>query len=389
MKIAFLAWGSLVWNPGGLKISRKWKKDGPYLPIEFARVSEDKRVTLVLYPKATKVRTLWARAAKEDLEESICDLAKRERTKTKNIGFVSIPDNKKRCNTAASILPTIKSWAKQKQIDAVVWTDLSSNFKKRFHKDLTPDNMIQYLKRLNASALCDAEIYVRKAPKQINTKIRAVLEKELGWAFDSTQEEYDWSPLRKDFENRIIDRSPDDSYWVVVPNEPATFGHLLVISWKGYQQQDITDKGLFRDSSHMREIMRVIHDLAFEMKSCLTSNGEANGKKCEKVYLVSECETESFPFHFHLIPRFECEKTGHMYLFKQELEEARWMTKKDQENTKIQNGHFRVAEAEAFLNYHKSLLLSNRWVRHKGEREELVGKVTKWWNEHWVSNKLT
>lgn len=382
LKIAFLAWGSLVWNPGGLKISGKWEKDGPCLPIEFARISNNKRLTLVIYPSATKVKTLWAYSAREGLQESICDLAKRERTDIKNIGFISIEDGKNLCSVTRSILPTIESWAKQKDIDAVVWTDLSSTF-----KDLTPDNVIRYLRRLGASASLDAETYVRKAPEQINTKIRAVLKREFGWTYVSAQKEYDWSELKEDFESRIVDKSSDDSYWVVVPDKPATFGHLLVISWRGYQKQDITDKGLFRDDNHMRGIMRVIHDLAFEMKSCLTSNGEANGKKCEKVYLVSECETENFPFHFHLIPRFECEKAGHLYLFKQELEETRWVLKKGQEDRQIQKGRVRVSEAEDSLIYHKSLFLSNKWARSNPEREEFVGKVVKWWNKHWTLNE--
>lgn len=41
MKIVVLGWGSLIWNPGDLKINSEWQKDGPTLPIEFARVSSD------------------------------------------------------------------------------------------------------------------------------------------------------------------------------------------------------------------------------------------------------------------------------------------------------------------------------------------------------------
>jgi len=38
LKFALLAWGSLVWNPGELKITGDWKKDGPCLPIEFTEL---------------------------------------------------------------------------------------------------------------------------------------------------------------------------------------------------------------------------------------------------------------------------------------------------------------------------------------------------------------
>jgi len=230
MEIAFLGWGSLVWKPYGLRTSGTWEKDGRCLPIEFARISKDKRLTLVLYPSASKVRTLWARAAYTDLTEAIRNLAEREETTERNIGYVCITDDRFHCNVTNSILPTIKSWAKQKQFDAVVWTDLASNL------DPTPENVLKHLRELKGKSLCDAETYVRKAPQQIKTKIRAILEKEFGWThINNGGNECDWSKLKTDFENenRIIDKPRDDSYWVVVPKQPCTFGHLLVISWKG------------------------------------------------------------------------------------------------------------------------------------------------------------
>ncbi len=51
--------GSLVWDPGVLRIAGASKHDGPSLPVEFARVSRDGRLTLVLNPGAVVVETLW------------------------------------------------------------------------------------------------------------------------------------------------------------------------------------------------------------------------------------------------------------------------------------------------------------------------------------------
>jgi hypothetical protein len=111
------------------------------------------------------------------------------------------------------------------------------------------------------------------------------------------------------------------------------------------------------------------------MKSSVTSNGETNGKKCEKVYLVSECETKNFPFHFHLIPRFEGEKQGHVFLLEKELEESRWMGKDQNENQ-------RIMDIESILSYYKQILDSGVWKRSKEEQIEYIGDIKNWWNKH-------
>jgi len=181
MKVAFLGWGSLIWNPFGLRITGSWKTDGPLLPVEFARVSKDGRLTLVLHPEALDVPTLWAYAVCGNLQQAIDNLAEREETSRNDIGFVSIPDNSNRCNVIPRILPRIKSWTEQKGLDAVVWTDLRSNFKARTELEFNEDNVVRYLRELKGEALRDAEEYVRKAPEQIETNIRKRLRIEFGW----------------------------------------------------------------------------------------------------------------------------------------------------------------------------------------------------------------
>ena len=181
MKIAFLGWGSLIWDPCNLQILGSWKTDGPFLPIEFARVSQDGRLTLVLYPNASNVQTLWARAALTDLERAIENLRKRERTSISHIGFVSIPNNRSRCNVVPGILPNVRGWAEEKKLDAVVWTDLPSNFQEKTEMRFNEDNAVKYLRSLKGDALRSAEIYIRKAPKQIETRIRRRIRQEFGW----------------------------------------------------------------------------------------------------------------------------------------------------------------------------------------------------------------
>lgn len=181
MKIAFLGWGSLIWDPRGLKIKDCWKTDGPFLPIEFARISKDGRLTLVIHPNVSSVQTLWAVSAYNDLGQAIENLACREGTLKDNIGFACILNNSSRCKTIPNILPIIQCWARERKLDAVVWTDLRSNFKEKTQKELNENNVVEYLRNLKGETLCKAKTYICKAPKQIETKIRLRIIQEFGW----------------------------------------------------------------------------------------------------------------------------------------------------------------------------------------------------------------
>ena len=59
---AILAWGSLTWEPKDLNFIKDvgWKNYGPTLPIEFARISNNGRLTLVISENGTPVTTYFA-----------------------------------------------------------------------------------------------------------------------------------------------------------------------------------------------------------------------------------------------------------------------------------------------------------------------------------------
>jgi len=184
MRIVVLGWGSLCWERRGLRIRGDWQTDGPRLPIEFARVSASRKgsLTLVLFPRSRRVRVLWTEMNFTTMGKAIENLREAEGTTKDNIGWIDLhnPRNNN-CKALRTALDVIKRWARKKNFDAVVWTDLSSNFRKKTKKRFNEDNVIAYLQSLDGVASQKAEEYIRKAPRQTNTRMRYAIEERLGW----------------------------------------------------------------------------------------------------------------------------------------------------------------------------------------------------------------
>ena len=114
MKIAVLGWGSLIWNPKELDANNEWNNDGPFLPIEFARISNNGRLTLVIKEDLKTVQVLWTLMNSKELLKARSNLKEREGTTSINrIGFVNLIENTK-CSRYNGISETIKEWAKEK-----------------------------------------------------------------------------------------------------------------------------------------------------------------------------------------------------------------------------------------------------------------------------------
>jgi len=176
MKIACLGWGSLIWDIKELPIQRHWFEDGPFVPVEFARQSDDGRITLVILKDATPVRTLWAVMDCVELKDAIEALRVREgNTNSQNIG---------RWTAGQSDQPEIQGlaqWAGARGIDGVVWTALPAKFNGNNQTIPTQDDVVAYLDELRGLERGKAEEYVRRAPRQIDTVYRRRIEAELGW----------------------------------------------------------------------------------------------------------------------------------------------------------------------------------------------------------------
>lgn len=177
--IACLGWGSLIWCQKTLPVVGTWQADGPHLPLEFARESRDKRITLVICDGAPAVRTLWATLDVQTLENAKRELAAREGIRPANIKY-SIgwwsPAGASEHHGAS----VIAQWASARDLQGVVWTALKPKLGDEYRIP-KQDEVVQHLSGLQGTNRDIAEEYVRLAPRQIVTPYRTAIEAALGW----------------------------------------------------------------------------------------------------------------------------------------------------------------------------------------------------------------
>ena len=173
-KIALLAWGSLIDKPGVLRtLIDKWNPDGPKLPIEFARKSNDGRLTLVIFSNYIVIPERWIKTQwcfiHTSIDASIRFLAAREKCSTIRIGLF-YPKND--FESEDEILRSINVWALDKEIDTVIWTNLPATFNNE-------DEILNYVLCLKGDVYREAYKYIFSTPIQTKTYLREKIEKIL------------------------------------------------------------------------------------------------------------------------------------------------------------------------------------------------------------------
>jgi hypothetical protein len=179
MKIGILGWGSLLAEQKELEIeNNKWYNDGPFVPIEFARISKDKRLTLVIHPAFDEVQTYYAVSTFTKLDAAIANLALREKTEKKleNIADINFNSGEIRSKKLQDELKkNFSIWNLNKNLDALIWTDLDENFKASMGQPFSLEASIKHLKSLTQPEFEEAKNYILKAPNQTLTKHRKAL----------------------------------------------------------------------------------------------------------------------------------------------------------------------------------------------------------------------
>lgn len=179
MSIVCLGWGSLIWNSGGLPIISNWNHEGPKLPVEFARQSNNGRITLVVTDGAVPLTVFSAVLDTDATDAARAVLAEREGISS-SFAHRSVGHWTARSTSDHEEADVIGSWASAAGHDGVVWTALKPKFEQKY---LTPtsEQIVQYLGTLAGKTRYEAESYIRRTPTQIRTTYREAIEQALGW----------------------------------------------------------------------------------------------------------------------------------------------------------------------------------------------------------------
>ncbi len=182
MKIAILGWGSLLWDHCAEfdKQHEDWQCDGPSLKLEFSRVSRSRidALTLVLdLNNGESCQVAYALSKRKNPDDAICDLRCREGTTLENIGFYFV-DGSREQSREEEVLIGIQSWALERKIDIVIWTDLASNFreKSKCKKPFSIEAALYHIQALDTEGKAKAAEYVWRAPEFIDTPLREALQ---------------------------------------------------------------------------------------------------------------------------------------------------------------------------------------------------------------------
>ncbi len=178
---ACLGWGSLLWSTQGLPVRGAWRDDGPRLPIEFMRISADGRLTLIVERGGAVVGTYRAAVDVASIEEAVEVLARREGCTERNVGRWT-PACGGSATVVPEVVPAIGAWAEAVGLAGVVWTDLAPLFRSRTGRSFSAAAAVDYLASLeDPETRARAEEYIRRAPAQTRTAVRALAEERLGW----------------------------------------------------------------------------------------------------------------------------------------------------------------------------------------------------------------
>lgn len=196
MRIAVLAWGSLIWDSRELAVVSGFEAAGPCVRLEFSRISRDGRLTLVLDEEhGQSCVTYAALSANNSLDDALQNLWNREgfpdeklpedvraHGRTGWVDILSDTHSQRATERHPRAVAAIKDWAKENNYTAAIWTALGSNFHDsgKAAEPFSVDAAIRYLDRRDKLSFARALHYIWSAPPEVDTPLRRAVNQH--WA---------------------------------------------------------------------------------------------------------------------------------------------------------------------------------------------------------------
>lgn len=175
--IVALGWDDIVGEPRGLTLrDGEWREDGPRLPLELSRLSSQRFPVMALCRGAPLQQVYWTYLGTESVGEAVWSLSQREGCKPENVGFLDLKSGEYWCRAVDECVEDIRAWALRKNregenIEVVVWNDLKPDFEKKARLELTPENVVAYMKGMRPEMKERARRYLENLPPRIKTPI--------------------------------------------------------------------------------------------------------------------------------------------------------------------------------------------------------------------------
>lgn len=180
MTIAVVAWCSMIAAPGLLNLAppKRWRRDGPWLAVEYARLSRGGILELALVDDSGEWDAarhphpaVWALHASDDLGVARDNLRVRKRVQPAQVGAWQMGERP--TSDAGQI---IAAWCEKKGLQGAVWCAAPPKV-----PALTADAAVAYVREMHPTDQAFARTYVQRTPAQIQTPFRARFREVFGW----------------------------------------------------------------------------------------------------------------------------------------------------------------------------------------------------------------
>jgi hypothetical protein len=132
-------------------------------------------LTLVIDTDHGSANTVaWSLSKRVRPEDAVADLRCREGTQIKNIEKLVITVDRPEGETSSIVW----TWAREKKLDVVVWTNLRNNFADKRKQPFSIEAAKTYLKDLSPESKSKAAEYIWRAPEFIETPLRKAMQVE-------------------------------------------------------------------------------------------------------------------------------------------------------------------------------------------------------------------